>query len=129
MNMFRAHSLLVIIFFFLIASLSAQEKKEPAQRDAAVPDQNEAPLPKIDLPEFLITGQETIDLPVSSKSIIEEDNAYVPGSPMPGRKDAGSDGEGKLEKDFAGPVGEMNGKVQGGIGNYPSPYMEGWFGK
>jgi hypothetical protein len=129
MNMFRAHSLLVMIFFLLIASLSAQEKKEPAQRDAAVPDQNEAPLPKIDLPEFLITGQETIDLPVSSKSIIEEDNVYVPGSPMPGRKDAGIDGEGKVQKDFGGPAGEMNGKVQGGIGNYTSPYMEGWFGK
>ena len=23
----------------------------------------------------------------------------------------------------------MNGKVQGGIGNYTSPYMQGWFGK
>ena len=115
--------------FLLIASLSAQEKKEPAQRDAAVPEQTEAPLPKIDLPEFLITGQETIDLPVSSKSIIEEDNVYVPGSPMPGQKDAGMDGEGKVQKDFAGPAGQMNGKVLGGIGNYTSPFMEGWFGK
>jgi hypothetical protein len=118
-----------MMLFFLITSLSAQEKKEPAQRDAAMPDQTEAPLPKIDLPEFLITGQETIDLPVSSKSIIEEDNVYVPGSPMPGRKDAGIDGEVKLQKDFAGPAGQMNGKVLGGIGNYTSPYMEGWFGK
>ena len=129
MNMFRLHSLLIMMPFFLIASLSAQEKKEPAQRDAAVPDQTEVPLPKIDLPEFLITGQETIDLPVSTKSIFEEDNVYVPGSPMPGRKDAGINEEVKLQKDFTGPADQMNGKVLGGIGNYTSPYMEGWFGK
>ena len=129
MNMFRLHSLLIMMPFFLIASLSAQEKKEPAQRDAAVPDQTEVPLPKIDLPEFLITGQETIDLPVSTKSIFEEDNVYVPGSPMPGRKDAGINEEVKLQKDFTGPAGQMNGKVLGGMGNYTSPYMEGWFGK
>ena len=104
MNMFRVHSLLMMMPFLLFASLSAQEKKEPAQRDAAVPEQTEAPLPKIDLPEFLITGQETIDLPVSSKSIIEEDKVYVAGSPMPGRKDAGIDGGGKLQRDFAGPA-------------------------
>ncbi len=129
MNMARVHNLLMMMPVLLIASLSAQEKKEPAQRDAAVPEQTEAPLPKIDLPEFLITGQETIDLPVSSKSIVEEDNVYVPGSPIPGRKDAGMDGEGKVQKDFAGPAGQMNGKVLGGIGNYTSPFMEGWFGK
>ena len=129
MNMFRVHSLLIMMPFLLIASLTAQEKKEPAQRDAAVPDQTEVPLPKIDLPEFLITGQETIDLPVSTKSIFEEDNVYVPGSPMPGRKDAGINEEVKLQKDFTGPADQMNGKVLGGIGNYTSPYMEGWFGK
>ena len=129
MNLLRGHSLLVMMPFLLITALSAQEKKEPAQRDAAAPDQTETPLPKIELPEFLITGQETIDLPVSSKSIIEEDNVYIPGSAIPGQKDAGIDGEGKLQKAFAGPAGQMNGKVLGGIGNYTSPYMEGWFGK
>ena len=89
MNVFRIHTLTALLFFFLAALLSAQEKKEPAQHDAAVPEQAEAPLPKIDLPEFLITGQETIDLPVSSKSIFEEDKVYVAGSQGPGRKDDG----------------------------------------
>jgi hypothetical protein len=129
MNVFRIHNLLVVGVFLLNSSLLAQEKKEPAQRDVALPDQSEAPLPKISLPEFLITGQETIDLPVSSKSMIEEDKVYVPGSQTPGRKDSGVDGGAKLQKDFAGPAGQMNGKVLGGIGNYTSPFMEGWFGK
>ena len=39
------------------------------------------------------------------------------------------DGEGKVQKDFAGPAGQMNGKVLGGISNHTSPFMEGWFGK
>ena len=46
-----------------ITVLPAQEKKEPAERGTAVPERTDAPLPKIDLPEFLITGHETIDLP------------------------------------------------------------------
>ncbi len=129
MNVFRFHSLFTLLFLFLAVPLAAQEKKEPAQRDAAVPDKAEAPLPKIDLPEFLITGQETIDLPMSSKSVFEEDKVYVTGSQTAGMKDADADGGAKLQKDFAGPAGQMNGKVQGGFGNFTSPYMQGWFGK
>ncbi len=129
MNTRRLHSSLIVIFLFLYSSLPAQEKKEPPQRDVTVPDQTKAPLPKIDLPEFLITGQETIDLPVSSKSIFEEDKVYIPGTEVPGQKDAGADVEAKQQKDFAEPAGQMNGKVIGGMGNYTSPFMEGWFGK
>ena len=83
MHVVRIHSLVAVLLCSLAGSLPAQEKKEPAQRDAAVPSQAETPLPKIDLPEFLITGQETIDLPVSSKSIFEEDKVM---SPVPRRR-------------------------------------------
>ena len=129
MNSLRLHNFLIVIFLLLNSSLSAQEKKEPAQHDVTVPDQTVAPLPKIDLPEFLITGQETIDLPVSSKSIFEEDRVYIPGSQLPVQKDAGIGVEAKQQKDFAEPDNQMNGKVVGGIGNYTSPFMDGWFGK
>ncbi len=129
MNHVCVHSSLLMIFLLLNSTLSAQEKKEPAQRDVAEPEKTEAPLPKIDLPECLITGQETIDLPISSKSVFDEDKIYIPGLQMPGPKDAGADVGAKLQKDFTDRASQMNGKVLGGIGNYTSPFMEGWFGK
>jgi len=129
MNLPSHNSLLAVGVIVFAVSLSAQEKKEPAQRDATVPDQSQANLPKIDLPEFLITGQETIDLPVSLKSMIEEDKVYVAGSPTPGAKDAGIGSGTKVQKDLGGVANEMSGRVQGGIGNYTSPFLDGWFGK
>ncbi len=117
------------LILLLASPVYGQEKKEPAQRDVVVPAQTETPLPKIDLPEFLITGQETIDLPVSSKTIIEEEKVFVPGSPSPGRKDAQFEAAPKQLKEVAGPAGQMNGKVQAGIGVFATPFMEGWFGK
>ncbi|MGA7160117.1 MAG: TonB-dependent receptor [Bacteroidota bacterium] len=129
MHPLRFHSSLVVMCLLLSSSLHAQEKKEPEHRDVTVPDQAAAPLPKIELPEFLITGQETIDLPVSSKSIFEEEKLYVPGSQGPGQKDAGVGEGAKQQIDFAEPAGQLNGRVVAGIGNYTSPLMEGWFGK
>lgn len=131
----RTYRFAALIAFIFFSSLSAQdkpsppEKKEPAQRDVAVPAQPTAPLPKIDLPEFLITGQETIDLPVSSKTAVEEDRVYVPGAQSPGGKDANVNLGGKEEKTITSPSGQLNGRVAAGIGNYTSPFMDGWFGK
>lgn len=129
MNLFRRHCILILLLALVALSLFAQEKKEPAQREVLVPDQTASSLPKIDLPEFLITGQETIDLPASSKTAAEEDKVYVPASLSPGRKDVKTDLTQKPQKDAAGPSDQMNGRVLAGIGTYTSPFLEGWFGK
>ena len=107
----------------------AQEKKEPEQRDVSLPGHAEAPLPKIELPEFLITGQETIDLPVSAKSIADEEKLYLSVSRLPGQKDVDVSAMSKQQKNIAVPAGQMDGKVYAGFGNYVTPAMEGWFGK
>lgn len=117
-----------LVFFSLSAVLVAQEKKEPEQRDVSIPERTDAPLPKIDLPEFLITGQETIDLPVSAKSVADEEKVFVAGSRSPGRKDVDVS-TARQQKDIGGPAGQMDGKVFAGFGNYVTPAMEGWFGK
>ena len=118
-----------VVFLMPLCALVGQEKNEPGQRDVAVPGQTDATLPKIDLPEFLITGQETIDLPVSSKSVVEEERIVLFESPSPGRKDMDVTAAVKQQKDIAGPVGQMNGRVFGSFGNYVTPSIEGWFGK
>jgi outer membrane receptor protein involved in Fe transport len=126
------HRLYVFFSFILLLYcplLLAQEKKEPGQRDTVVPGRAESPLPKIELPEFLITGQETIDLPVSSKSIVEEERVLILTSPSPGRKDVDVTLASKQQKDIASPVGRMDGRVLAGFGNYVTPSLEGWFGK
>jgi outer membrane receptor protein involved in Fe transport len=124
----RASLRWLLFFFSLSAVLVAQEKKEPEQRDVSLPEHTQATLPKIDLPEFLITGQETIDLPVSAKSVADEEKVFLAGSRSPGRKDVDVSAA-KQQKDIAGPAGQMDGKVFAGFGNYVTPSMEGWFGK
>lgn len=128
MNVPHRHIFFSLVFFLLSAVLVAQEKKEPEQRDASLPERAEASLPKIDLPEFLITGQETIDLPVSAKSVADEDKFFLAGSRLPGRKDVDVSAA-RQQKDIVGPAGQMDGKVFAGFGNYVTPSMEGWFGK
>ena len=120
-----------VIFSLSLLSFSmyAQEKKEPEERSVVVPEEKSTPLPKIDLPEFLITGQEAIDLPTTSKAAAEEDKIYVPGAPSPGRKDVKIDQAQKPETDLSTPTGQMNGRVLAGIGMFTSPTLEGWFGK
>ncbi len=129
MNVPDRHIFFSLVFFSLSAVLVAQEKKEPEQRDVSLPEHTDAPLPKIDLPEFLITGQETIDLPVSAKSVADEEKVFLAGSRSPGRKDVDVSAVSKQQKDIVGPAGQMDGKVFAGFGNYITPSMEGWFGK
>jgi hypothetical protein len=129
MNLLRREYVVVTSLILISLSMTAQEKKEPEARSVVVPDQNATPLPKIDLPEFLITGQEAIDLPASTKPAAEEDKVYIPGAAAPGRKDVRIDMAQKPEGDLAGPTGQMNGKVLAGIGTFTSPFLEGWFGK
>ncbi len=116
-----------------VCPVYAQEKKEPAQRDVkvapAVPGETKAPLPKIENPEFVITGQETIELPEAVKSDAGDAQSYVPPLPAPGAKQSDiARTASKLPLRSREQLG-LNGKVYGTFGNYITPSLGAWFGK
>ncbi len=109
-----------------------QEKKVPEQRDVKIsPAQSEdskAPLPKIENPEFVITGQETIDLPDAAKNDAGDASSFVPPLPSAGAK--ASDIARTASKLALGSAkrAPLNGKVYGAFGNYVTPSLGAWFG-
>lgn len=129
-----------ILFMVVLLSCRsfAQEKKEAIpQRDVALPSQEavqektETPLPKIDLPEFVITGQEQISAPTVKKESFDEEKIYSPEKPVAGSRKLfiGSEFEPKQSKSFVPQPQPLNGKVFAGIGFYTTPVLDGWFGQ
>jgi len=129
------------VFFLLLLISSpavlAQEKKEPPQRrvevgrgaDTSVA--REAKLPKIDLPEFEITGREIIQLPPAGKSdqsdvgALELDPSKLA---TPGEKKEGVS-RAKNTAAFGESLLSYDGKLNLGYGRFKSPSGELWFGK
>lgn len=120
----------------MCVTVLAQEKPEPPQRSAALPEDSvassEGELPEIDLPEFLITGNEAIQLPQFDKTAIDEQKVFDPSSRKvgPGMRESSS-------VELAGPSpgrygsfnDDMTGKVLAGYGSYATPYFDGWVGR
>jgi len=123
----------------VVVSVCAQEKREPPRRQVSLPGDSldlkgSDRLPKIDLPEFVITGKEIIDLPVFSKTSVDEYNVFDaatrtkgPGYRESTRVELG--GSPKEQIGFSPVTGGFNGKVIGGYGSFQTPYFDGWFGK
>lgn len=119
------------------ALLLAQEpeKKEAVKKDVDL--QNvQAPsadpnLPRIDLPEFIITGTEHIDLHLDAKGVEDEDRVYAPSRPTPGERtvNVGEALTPKQVKSFTKVPGAMNGKLFAGFGFYGTTRLDGWFGQ
>ncbi len=126
----------VIIFFFVTALSIAQEKKEAAQKEVDVKKPSEAqkddvPLPKIDLPEFVITGNEKINLDLQPKTEEDEDRLFTPEKPSPGIRNLAADGglSPKQTKLFVTTPSALNGKIFSSIGFFTTPQFNGWFGQ
>jgi hypothetical protein len=123
----------------LPARMVSQEKKEPPSRPQVEEKDSvralaEKRLPKIDLPEFIITGKERIDLSVSNKLEQEsgedirldasrlttlgdkESEQFIGLSQKPGTRLYQ-----KTEK--------FDGKLDLGYGRFDSKYGEGWYGR
>ncbi|MDD8017384.1 MAG: hypothetical protein PHP42_03315 [Bacteroidota bacterium] len=127
---------LVFMVLLCVMVVTAQEKKEAAQKDVDVkkevqPPKENAPLPKIDVPEFVITGNEKIDLNIQSKTEDDEERYFVPDKPSVGVRSAAADGaiSPKQTKSFSRTPTAMNGKVFAGYGFYLTPQFDGWFGQ
>ena len=135
----RDRNLIMIALLLCVtgATVIAQEKPVPPERAPSVPSDTsrkaDAQLPKIDLPEFVITGNEAITLPEFRKSLIDDSPSLGGlGMPGPGKRESTRvdlRNAGKDQLGF-GDVGDgMNGKVMAGYGSYRSPFLDGWFGK
>lgn len=135
----RHHRMTILVSaslcIFIVLPLPGQEKKEATKKDVDLQQvqtpSTDAPLPKIDLPEFVITGSEKIDLNIDSKSEEDEERIFSPARPTPGERPL-STGESltpKQVKSFVKTPGALNGKVFGGYGFYGTPQFDGWFGQ
>jgi hypothetical protein len=133
---FRSGSIVAALLCSALLLVAQEpEKKEAAKKDVDIQNvqapKADAPLPKIDLPEFVITGSEKIDLNIDSKSVEDEDRIFSPSRPTPGERtvNAGEALTPKQVKTFTKTPGAMNGKVFAGFGFYGTPQFDGWFGQ
>ncbi|MDP1676808.1 MAG: hypothetical protein Q8L88_08045 [Bacteroidota bacterium] len=126
----------LLLFVFVTISFSQEaDKKEATKKDVDLQNvqspKADAPLPKIDLPEFVITGSEKIDLQIESKSEDDEDRIFSPAKPTPGERpmNVGEALSPKQIKSFSKTPSALNGKVFAGFGFYQTPQFDGWFGQ
>lgn len=120
----------------VVAQTQSTGKKEPESRKIDLENkpfasQASRPLPKIELPEFIITGNASIDLPDAEKILFEE-------SPFTRRslQEAGSrDREtvelaGRMEgKTDEGSMPFLRGRATGSIGSFFTPKLNLWLGR
>jgi hypothetical protein len=130
------HLILFLFVFSIAAAQDTKEKKEAPQKEIdlkkpADTQKEETAPPKIDLPEFVITGNEKINLDIKSKTEEDEDRLYVPEKPEPGKRNLAAEGglSPKQTKPFSVTPNAMNGKVFAGVGFYMTPQFDGWFGQ
>ena len=144
----------VLILSLLACAVRAQQKQtapakpEPGTRplDVARPRVEAKPqqpsgegrqtpgLPKIDLPEFVITGTVTIDLPKTEKLQPDEHASDLPVPPadhLAAERDRSTiefAGSGKLGQETAGPVAQY-GKMLASVGTHFTPVVSLWVGQ
>ncbi len=122
----------VSFFIFLFFQFSIAQKKEPTSSvdSNMVSSTQEAPLPKIEIPEFFITGHEDIFLSPSTKTLIEEEKIYSPENISLKKQSKTVSTELSLKKDFSSKFyNPLNGKVLVGFGAYTTPFIAAWFTK
>lgn len=145
---------IAILISAFVCGLTAQEKQtapakpEPGTRrpDVARPrveakaqqpggeGRRAAELPKIDLPDFVITGVVTIDLPNTEKVQPDQKASDLPiplVDPLAAERDRGTvefAATGKLTDETAGPVAQ-HGNISASIGSHFSPVVGIWVGQ
>jgi hypothetical protein len=115
-----------------------QDKPVPPPRQVSVTtdsvsQENDSSLPKIDLPEYVITGTETINLPEFAKGRVDDARVFdgssrkAPGQRESLRVSAGSPNKERIA--FPTLAEGFTGKVIGTYGSYNTPSFDGWFGR
>lgn len=149
MKIKKAINVLILIGIFAFLTVSgalSQTKIVPPSRPVEIsPDraeqitrkadqESQQPLlPKIDLPEFVITGVARFEPPDVEKMTFEESGIYRRGQGLHtvGTRDIATQelGERYREKFFRPKEHSFTGKVLVGYGSYSSPWGEFWLGK
>jgi hypothetical protein len=147
----RLWGLPVLLLALQVQLLFAQDepiehtKKNPAVRHVeivapqqdtskAAPKSEERPLPKFDLPEFIITGTASVDVPNLDKIMID-DSAVVPRRMLPSSEKFSRDRKTlelemkSSEGDIQAQAGTYSGFAKAGIGTYFTPQAELQFGR
>lgn len=131
----------ICLFVFLIYASFAQErttsgKRQPATRPIQVSGeenpQNVAQLPKIELPEFVITGTAAIDPPDIQKAMVEEEGVYQrrPDESEPGRRERETiDLGNRFRQTMFAIEPRLNGTVGASFGSFSTTRLEGTFGQ
>ena len=130
----RAIFILWALVTFGSDQLVSQEKPQPPRRATTLtgdqPDTSEsAPIPKIDLPEFEITGEEVIRLDAMSKSAVD-DSWNLRTSTLAGNTKRESPLVSLGNPEVAGsPVaGGFTGRTFVGLGSFQTPTFDLWMG-
>jgi hypothetical protein len=126
----------VIAIVCLGTVADGQGKKEPTRRQIPIvsepSDSSSLALPKIDLPEFIITGNEVVDFKEFSKAGVDltlspEAEASRGGLTRdPANTELGATW--KERAAFLPPAAGLNGRFSACYGSFNTPSFEGWFG-
>lgn len=146
----RGYAFIRIIFVILaVTSIQfsrlmgqEQEKRTPEERklDLPISEQDslekseKSQLPKIDLPEYVITGQAIIDLPMGEKRAIPDDSessalALLLNSPLSRTRTTAQSSIPSKEEMQSDQTSAFNGKAFGSLGTFFSSHAGLWFGQ
>ena len=147
MNRHANTALVALCMVCAVSRLMARQVSDPAKRDPpprsvgvpdanrVAPDQDRRPgteLPKIELPEYIITGVESIDLPAVQKMIPSEQGVFISGGGQgPGSREAFDVSPrlaARTERE-AGALPETRARLSASVGTFTTPRAEGWFGQ
>jgi hypothetical protein len=112
----------------------ARPRVEARSQQSGGEGRQAAELPKIDLPEFVITGTATIDLPRTEKVQPDSHMGDTPlplADPLAAERDRGTvefAAGGKLDVQAVGPVAQY-GKILASIGTHFTPVVSFWIGQ
>ncbi|HXG37264.1 MAG TPA: hypothetical protein VNL36_00695 [Bacteroidota bacterium] len=128
----------VLILLFTVGIARSQEKtgtekKEPEARRVELPAEQNPTLPKIELPEFVITGIAQLSIPDVQKNGVEERsflaNLSAYGATVGARERETIELENRQKEFLAmqqSPV--LNGQLRASLGNYFTPRVHIWLG-
>ncbi|MEX1139474.1 MAG: hypothetical protein WEB33_11220 [Bacteroidota bacterium] len=107
-------------------------KRQPSSRPVEVQTpQGQTPLPKINLPEFVITGKASLDPPAVDKEPVDESGLYNrhPLENMPGARDRGTIDLGMRFKQSLFATEEVrSGMILGSLGTFFTPLVMASYG-
>ena len=140
-NLFLAQSLLLMLVSIATAQVDSTDKRLPETRQLEFPldvkDSSattlRAAMPKIDLPEYEITGNAVIDLPGAEKLSAPEDTqssriGSLLGTSLNEDRETAQISIGNKESSHDGVASLFNGRATASIGTFFSPKAGLWFG-